>query len=145
MVLGDLNCDPVDGDSRREALLALLAHPRVQDPQPQSLGGPEQKLKQFGVNMQHQGEPGLDTGDFTDDPGEGPGNLRVDYVLPSRDLAVARAAVVPEQRSAMRERGATPRHGERSRARWRCRARWWWSRGCGSGAPSIVAAVAGGC
>ena len=63
VVLGDLNCDPVDGDSRREALLALLAHPRVQDAEPKSLGGPEQKLKQFGVNMQHQGEPGLDTGD----------------------------------------------------------------------------------
>ena len=93
VVLGDLNCDPVDGDSRREALLALLAHPRVQDAEPKSLGGPEQKLKQFGVNMQHQGDPGLDTGDFSDQPGEGPGNLRVDYALPSSDLVVAGAAV----------------------------------------------------
>ena len=93
VVLGDLNCDPVDGDARRGALRALLSHPRVQDPEPKSLGGPEQKLKQFGVNMQHQGDPGVDTGDFADAPGEGPGNLRVDYVLPSRDLAVAGGAV----------------------------------------------------
>ena len=93
VVLGDLNCDPVDGESRREALLALLAHPRVQDTEPKSLGGPEQKLKQFGVNMQHQGDPGLDTGDFSDQPGKGPGNLRVDYALPSSDLVIAGAAV----------------------------------------------------
>ncbi len=93
VVMGDLNCDPVDGDARREALLALLSHPRVQDPGPRSLGGPEQKLKQFGANVGHEGDPGMDTGDFTDEPGEGPGNLRVDYVLPSSDLAVARSGV----------------------------------------------------
>jgi endonuclease/exonuclease/phosphatase family metal-dependent hydrolase len=93
VVMGDLNCDPVDGDARREALLALLAHARVQDPQPKSLGGPEQKMKQFGVNMQHRGDAALDTGDFGDKPGEGPGNLRVDYVLPSSDLKVTRAGV----------------------------------------------------
>jgi len=93
VLMGDLNCDPVDGDSRREALVALLGHARVQDPQPKSLGGPEQKMKQFGVNMQHQGDAGLDTGDFADLPGKGPGNLRVDYVLPSRDLRVTRSSV----------------------------------------------------
>ena len=93
VVLGDLNCDPVDGDSERGALLSLLAHPRVVDPEPRSLGGPEQKLKQFGANMQHEGDPALDTGDFTDKPGEGPGNLRVDYALPSRDLSVVGGGV----------------------------------------------------
>lgn len=93
VVMGDLNCDPVDGDARREALLALLQHPRVQDPQPRSLGGPEQKMKQFGANMQHKGDAALDTGDFTDKPGEGPGNLRVDYVLPSKDLEVTQSGV----------------------------------------------------
>ncbi|MGC6488101.1 MAG: endonuclease/exonuclease/phosphatase family protein [Planctomycetota bacterium] len=93
VVLGDLNCDPVDGDAQRAALRALLAHPRVTDPAPKSPGGPEQQLKQFGVNMRHEGDPGLDTGDFADLPGEGPGNLRVDYALPSSDLAVAGAAV----------------------------------------------------
>ncbi|MCK5944168.1 MAG: endonuclease/exonuclease/phosphatase family protein [Planctomycetes bacterium] len=93
VVMGDLNCDPVDGDARREALLALLGHERVQDPEPRSLGGPEQKMKQFGANMQHQGDAALDTGDFDDRPGQGPGNLRVDYVLPSRDLEVTGAGV----------------------------------------------------
>ena len=36
----------------------------------------------------------MDTGDFGDEPGKGPGNLRVDYALPSRDLVVGGAAVV---------------------------------------------------
>jgi len=93
VLLGDLNCDPVDGDSRREALLALLAHERVQDPQPRSRGADEAKVQQFGQNMQQAGDPALDTGDFPDKPGEGPGNLRIDYVLPSRDLAVTQAGV----------------------------------------------------
>ena len=93
VVLGDLNCDPVDGDAKREAMVALLAHARVQDPEPRSPGGPEQKMKQFGANMQHQGDPALDTGDFDDAPGSGPGNLRVDYALPSADLLVARSGV----------------------------------------------------
>ncbi|MEC7724183.1 MAG: endonuclease/exonuclease/phosphatase family protein [Planctomycetota bacterium] len=94
VLLGDLNCDPVDGESRREALRGLLSHPRVQDPEPRGPGGAEQKLKQFGVNMRHQGDPAMDTGDFGDEPGKGPGNLRVDYALPSRDLVVGGAAVV---------------------------------------------------
>jgi endonuclease/exonuclease/phosphatase family metal-dependent hydrolase len=93
VVLGDLNCDPVDGDSRQEAIRALLTHPRVFDAEPRSLGGPEQRMKQFGVNMQQQGDAGLDTGDFDDAPGVGPGNLRVDYVLPSRNLRVVAAGV----------------------------------------------------
>ena len=50
-------------------------------------------MKQFGANMQQQGDAGFDTGDFEDKPGAGPGNLRVDYVLPSRSLEVVRSAV----------------------------------------------------
>ena len=80
-------------DARREALLKLLTHDRVQDPEPRSDGGPEQKLRQFGSNVQHAGDPAFDTADFDDRPGEGPGNLRVDYVLPSRGLRVTGAAV----------------------------------------------------
>mgnify|MGYP001167094504 FL=1 len=93
VVLGDLNCDPVDGDAKRAAMVALLEHERVTDPKPSSLGGPEQKMKQIGVNMEHQGDPALDTGDFHDIPGSGPGNLRVDYVLPSSSLKVLRSGV----------------------------------------------------
>ena len=93
VVLGDLNCDPVDGDSRREALAALLGHGRVSDPQPRSSGGVEWSRKQFGANATHGGDASLDTGDFEDAVGKGPGNLRVDYVLPSRSLRTVQAEV----------------------------------------------------
>lgn len=93
VVLGDLNCDPVDGDARRDALLALLAHERVQDPQPNSDGGAEQAMAQFGANGPQAGDPALDTGDFPDVVGKDPGNLRVDYVLPDARLVVAARGV----------------------------------------------------
>lgn len=93
VLLGDLNCDPADGDGRREAIAALLGHPRVQDPAPRSAGGDEASKRQFGANARHLGDPALDTGDFDDAPGKGPGNLRIDYVLPSRSLRVVRAGV----------------------------------------------------
>ncbi|MFO1078209.1 MAG: endonuclease/exonuclease/phosphatase family protein [Planctomycetota bacterium] len=93
VVLGDLNCDPVDGDARRDALQALLAHPRVQDPLPRSEGGASEAVRQWGANSGQHGDAALDTADFADKPASatdkgGPGNLRVDYVLPSRDLVV---------------------------------------------------------
>ena len=93
VVVGDQNCDPVDGDGQHDALLALLAHPRVLDPLPKSKGGVEQSKQQWGANAGQHGDPALDTGDFDDTPGRGPGNLRVDYVLPSRTLRVVEAAV----------------------------------------------------
>ncbi|MFY9341292.1 MAG: endonuclease/exonuclease/phosphatase family protein [Planctomycetota bacterium] len=93
VLLGDLNCDPQDGDARRQALHALLAHPAVQDPQPRSAGGDEQSKRQFGVNATHGGDPALDTGDFDDTHGAGPGNLRVDYVLPAKALKLGRSGV----------------------------------------------------
>lgn len=93
VVMGDLNSDPHDGDSQRTALAALLGHARVQDPEPRSTGGAEQAKKQFGANAQHRGDAALDTGDFADTPGQGPGNLRVDYVLPARALRVAASGV----------------------------------------------------
>lgn len=92
-VLGDLNCDPVDGDARPDALRRLLAHPRVQDPQPRSVGGAAAALQQWGANSVQRGDPAFDTGDFDDAPGKGPGNLRLDYVLPSRSLLVTRSGV----------------------------------------------------
>ncbi|MEO6596504.1 MAG: endonuclease/exonuclease/phosphatase family protein, partial [Planctomycetota bacterium] len=97
VLMGDFNCDPHDGDARREALVALLAHARVQDSKPMSAGGPEQSLKQWGANATHVGDPALDTGDFPDEvgngPSSGPGNLRVDYVLPARAFDVVHSAV----------------------------------------------------
>ena len=111
VVLGDLNCDPVDGEARREALLRLLGHSRVQDPEPRSVGGAEAKLAQFGLNMQHQGDPALDTGDFADEVGRGPGNLRVDYVLPSAGLTVTQSGVFwPQAFEPAAALGATSDH-----------------------------------
>ena len=77
VVLGDLNCDPVDGDSRREALRALLAHEGVHDVAPRSKAAVDVALQQFGANAQHRGDPACDTGDFPDVVGRDPGNLRV--------------------------------------------------------------------
>lgn len=86
VVAGDLNADPLDGDSYRGAILQLLQHPRVNaDFIPAGPGGSEQATAQGGVNLSHRGNPAHDTGDFGDRPPRGPGNLRIDYVLPSRD------------------------------------------------------------
>ncbi|MDD8021541.1 MAG: endonuclease/exonuclease/phosphatase family protein [Paracoccaceae bacterium] len=84
VLLGDANLDPADGEGRPEALRALLAHPRLQDPKPASKGG------RAAADPGQRGDPGLDTADY----GDPPGNLRVDYVLPSRDLVVTGAGVV---------------------------------------------------
>jgi endonuclease/exonuclease/phosphatase family metal-dependent hydrolase len=85
VILGDLNSDPADGNSRPEALVDLLDHPRVQDPQPTSAGASEAASSEGQINSTHQGDPGLDTADF---PDRNVGNLRVDYALPSADLNV---------------------------------------------------------
>ena len=100
VVLGDLNCDPMDGDSKRDALLQLLAHPRVFDPTPSSAGGKQASVDQWGVNSAHRGNAERDTSDWDDEPAAqgapgpgGPGNLRVDYALPSRSLHFAGSQV----------------------------------------------------
>jgi hypothetical protein len=92
VLLGDANLDPLDGDGRPEALEALLGHPRLADPQPGSAGGRAAAARDGGVNAGHRGDPGRDTADWPDGPGE-PGNLRVDYVLPSRDWRIFGAGV----------------------------------------------------
>jgi len=85
VIAGDLNADPNDGDSRDRPTVRLLEHPLVQDPQPKSAGGVEQAEKQGQMNAKHKGDPALDTGDFGD---KNVGNLRIDYVLPSKNLKV---------------------------------------------------------
>ncbi len=90
VVMGDLNADPHDGDSLPTAMQPLLAHPRLQDPQPASEGAVEAAATQGGHNATHAGPASLDTADFGD---ENPGNLRVDYVLPTRNLTVQDAGV----------------------------------------------------
>ncbi len=91
VVAGDLNADPADGEARRAAIAALLSHPRVQDPAPRSAGAASAAAAQGGANARHRGDPALDTADWRDKPE--PGNLRVDYVLPSTDWEVTAAGV----------------------------------------------------
>ena len=90
VIAGDLNSDPFDGDSVEGAAQQVLEHPRVQDPSPTSPGGVEQSALQGGANVEHTGDPALDTADFND---RAAGNLRADYVLPGRNLQVTGASV----------------------------------------------------
>ncbi|KRF33274.1 endonuclease/exonuclease/phosphatase family protein [Yonghaparkia sp. Soil809] len=90
IVAGDQNADPLDGDSVDAAIDQLLGHPFIVDPAPRSEGAVEASGLQGGANLAHEGDPSLDTADFAD---AAPGNLRVDYVLPSRRLAVAGSGV----------------------------------------------------
>lgn len=91
VILGDLNADPVDGGSVPGAIQQLLQHPRVQpEPVPTSDGGERAAEEQQGANREHRGTAAADTADFSD---RAVGNLRVDYVLPSRDLKVLSARV----------------------------------------------------
>lgn len=84
VVIGDANLDPVDGDGRREALAALLRGTGLRDARPQRPEGPLED------HPGHDGDPRLDTVAW---PAPDPGHLRVDYILTSADLTVARSAV----------------------------------------------------
>jgi 3-phytase len=91
LIMGDLNSDPVDGASLNDAIGTLLAHPRV-DARfvPQSAGGAEASTAQGGANAAQRGDPRSDTADFND---RAAGNLRVDYLLPSKGIAVCGGGV----------------------------------------------------
>lgn len=84
VVLGNLNADPSDGAGLRDGIAGLLASPRLQDPRPESAGAAA------AASPGHAGAAALDTADWDE---AGPGNLRVDYVLPSADLRVAGSGV----------------------------------------------------
>nr|WP_235566874.1 endonuclease/exonuclease/phosphatase family protein [Microbacterium sp. Root180] len=90
VILGDQNADPLDGDSVDAAIGQLLDHRWIVDPKPISAGAVEAAALQGGANETHRGDPAYDTADFADGA---PGNLRADYVLPSRDLRPVDAGV----------------------------------------------------
>lgn len=71
VILGTANLDPIKGEGRHEAIRDLLADPKLQDAVPTSAHG-------------------TDTVDWTDPK---PGDMRVDYVLPSTDLTLIDASV----------------------------------------------------
>mgnify|MGYP000388363985 FL=1 len=79
VLLANTNLDPFDGEGHHEVMRQLLAHPKLQDPKPASAGG------RASANPQHRGPAQLDTVDW---PDPRPGNLRVNYILPSRDFAL---------------------------------------------------------
>lgn len=81
VLLGDGNLDPFDGEGRAEAILSLLTHPRLQDPGPAGSHG--------RIEPDQTGDPALDTALY-----EELGGLRMDYVLPSRDLKVTGTGVL---------------------------------------------------
>lgn len=87
VVMGNANLDPVDGDGKNQAIRDLIA--RLQDPQPRSEGGAA--APQTGSNARQKGDPAMDTADWPD--ADGPGNLRVDYVLPDKSLRVTGSGV----------------------------------------------------
>lgn len=90
VIAGDMNADPLDGASHQSAINQLLDHPRIDARSvPTSDGAGESTHRVGGGNLAHQGDPAADTAVF----GDPPGNLRVDYVLPSNDLAVVDSGV----------------------------------------------------
>lgn len=91
VIAGDQNSDPFDGDSIPGSAQLLLDNPRVNGKfTPTSSGGVWASQTQGGANETHEGDPAHDTADFSD---SAPGNLRVDYVLPSKQLRVVDGAV----------------------------------------------------
>jgi hypothetical protein len=91
VIAGDQNADPLDGDSVPGAAQQLLDHPRINTAvTPSSAGAVDASARQGGANLTHRSDPRFDTADFAD---SAPGNLRVDYVLPSRPLRITDAAV----------------------------------------------------
>ena len=93
VLAGLANLDISDGDGRPGALAALLSHPDLADPLPESAGGAEAAMRDGGANLGHSGDPALDTVDWSDEAGR-PGNLRVDYILTDRRLRIIDAGVL---------------------------------------------------
>lgn len=102
VIAGDMNADLCDGDSFKvicagantpgagaNAIGQLLLDPLVNTGfTPESAGGTAAATDPSNngtANASHLNDPGFDTADFND---AAPGNLRVDYVLPSANLAI---------------------------------------------------------
>jgi len=90
VILGDLNSDPIDGDSIHSGITGLLENPRTQDTRPQSLGAAEAAQNDGQANTSHTGDAKLDTANFSDGQ---VGNLRVDFVIPAADLTISDSGV----------------------------------------------------
>lgn len=79
VLLGNSNVDATRGEGHRDAMAALLAHPALRDPHPDSPGGAAAGHPAATALWEGEGQPGA---------------LRLDLVLPSADLAVTGAGVL---------------------------------------------------
>ncbi|MCA9148192.1 MAG: esterase-like activity of phytase family protein [Planctomycetales bacterium] len=94
VIMGDMNADPFDGDSSENAIWQLLGNPMINTSDvPSSAGAVEASERQGENNIDHADSPQYDTADFAETSFGGPGNVRVDYVLPSTDLAIVNSGV----------------------------------------------------
>jgi endonuclease/exonuclease/phosphatase family metal-dependent hydrolase len=91
VILGDLNCDPTDGEGVPGTMDQLLKNTRVSASlTPVSEGGPL-TVREFADQFtKHRGDPAHVTSNFTKD---GHGCLRIDYALPSSGLKVVSGGV----------------------------------------------------
>ena len=81
---------PHDGDSLLGAMDPLLGSVWIhQAAPPSSAGGVEDSALEGGINATHRGNPAFDTADFRAPPG----NLRVDYGLPSANMELLTSGV----------------------------------------------------
>ena len=91
MILGQGNLDPLDGSGLPQTLRALLNNPLLQDPEPRGTVG--------RIDTGQSGDPALDTALL-----KGGTGLRLDYLLPSRNIRVQSAAVLwPAQKPPIAE------------------------------------------
>lgn len=91
VIMSDLNADPLDGDSTNNPVRLLLNHSLVNtEITPASEGGIEAANRDGQANESHLGDPRFDAADFAE---SAPGNLRTDYVLPSKHLKIKNAGV----------------------------------------------------
>jgi len=89
VIVGDLNADPVDGDSLPGAMDQLLKHPRVDASfTPTSPGGKLATERKTDPKAVGKGDPAQDTSNFGDYQ-----NLRIDYALPSKGLTAVDGGV----------------------------------------------------
>ena len=82
VLMGQPNTDPNDGDGRHDTLKALLSSPYVKDPLPKGNSG--------HVDKGQSGDPALDTALV----GKSLIGLRLDVILPSKDITVKEAGVM---------------------------------------------------
>jgi endonuclease/exonuclease/phosphatase family metal-dependent hydrolase len=82
VLAGDQNADPSDGEGERGAIAQWLEHLRVDSRFVPTADGGARQAAEYAIAR--RGDPRSHTGDF----GPRAGTLRIDYVLPSRGLAV---------------------------------------------------------